>query len=107
MPTLREKAFAAINSEREYQDEKFQSEKTVTEEALLLEHYVTKLRTAIVHSTECSWMTAEAVREIAGIATRALETIISSVGGDVPLRVAGLKTTDFIQPTEMDDEIPF
>lgn len=106
MKTERVMVYAAIDSEREYQDTVWQSNalepRTVAEELLMLEEYVVRARkvwTDEPRETE-ALVTTEVIRKIAGIAVRAMEN------HGAPGRTGYGVFTPVYTPVP-DDDIPF
>ncbi len=72
--TNRTEVYAAIDSERDYQNELSSFVLTIGEELLLLEEYISRARkTWTEEFTQPEVETLRAVRKIAGIATRCME----------------------------------
>lgn len=81
----REVAFQAIDSERKHQDAKFGAHlRPIAEECFLVQAFATKALAAVIRPNNTT-ETLGILREIAGLATRALETHAAR-GGDVPFR---------------------
>lgn len=73
-PTVRNVAFDVIDGERDYQDAKHPGPRTLIDDANLLIEFTDKLAVAVtVESPSPSANPREILREIAAIATRAME----------------------------------
>lgn len=115
MKTERSSVYAAIDAEREYQDQAWpenagtvenQRERTVAEELLMIEEYVAKARTAWTNAPRNveADVTTNVLRKIAAIAVRAMENHGApgreGFGVFVPAYYG-------FAPASPDDDIPF